>query len=126
MYYVTDTHPLVWYIAEKLPQRLNKVFLSAENEDSVIYIPSIVLAECLHLKENERIELNFEEVLKKIEISSNFIPVSFNFQIIKLLPEISLNELHDRIIVATTKLLDAKLLTRDRKITESRIVETVW
>lgn len=64
MFYVTDTYPLVWYMAEKLPQEVDKVFESAEKEDSVIYIPTIVLAECLYLKENEKIELDFEESLK--------------------------------------------------------------
>jgi PIN domain nuclease of toxin-antitoxin system len=44
----------------------------------------------------------------------------------KLLPEIELKELHDRIIVATAKILNAKLITKDRRIRESEIVETVW
>jgi len=51
---------------------------------------------------------------------------SFNFQVVKLLSEIMLKELHDRIIVATAKLLNAKLITKDKEIRESRIVEVVW
>ncbi len=74
----------------------------------------------------KKIELDFEELVEKIEISSNFIPVSFNFQVVKLLSEISLRELHDRIIVATAKLLNAKLITRDKEIRNSGIVEVVW
>ena len=84
------------------------------------------MAECLYLVENKKIELDFNELLERIEISSNFIPTSFNFQVVKLLPEIKLSELHDRIIVATAKLLNAKLITKDKEIRESGIVEVVW
>jgi PIN domain nuclease of toxin-antitoxin system len=35
-------------------------------------------------------------------------------------------ELHDRIIVATSMLLDAKLITKDAKIAASKVVEVVW
>jgi hypothetical protein len=36
-----------------------------------------------------------------------------------MLPEIKLPELHDRIIVATAKILGAKLITKDKDIVES-------
>jgi len=35
-------------------------------------------------------------------------------------------EPHDRIIVATAKLLNARLITKDEKIRNSKIVETIW
>jgi len=35
-------------------------------------------------------------------------------------------ELHDRIVAATAKLLDAKLLTKDENIQKSGIVEVIW
>jgi len=101
-------------------------FRSAEVGESIIFIPTIALAECLYLVENEKIEMDFGDLLGRIEISRNFIPTSFNFQVMKLLPEIKLRELHDRIIVATAKILNAKLITKDRVIRESGIVETVW
>ena len=40
-----------------------------------------------------------------------------------MLPEIKLPELHDRIIVATAKILRAKLITKDKDIVESRLSE---
>ncbi|RLI85755.1 MAG: type II toxin-antitoxin system VapC family toxin, partial [Candidatus Altiarchaeales archaeon] len=33
---------------------------------------------------------------------------------------------HDRVIVATAKLLNAKLITKDEEIKESGLVEVVW
>ncbi|MGB9759459.1 MAG: type II toxin-antitoxin system VapC family toxin [Thermoproteota archaeon] len=126
MLYVADTHAFVWYIIGMLPERINSIFKSAERGESIIYIPTIVLAECLYLVENKKIDVNFRELLSKLEMSANFVPVSLNFQVIKLLPEIKLEELHDRIIVATTKILGAKLITKDEEIRGSKIVETIW
>jgi len=126
MLYVTDTHAFVWYIVNTLPEKIDKTFKSAEKGESIIFIPTIVLAECLHLVENKKIDLDFSDLLRRIEIGRNLIPTSFNFQIMKILPEIRLKELHDRIIVATAKILNAKLITKDREIKEAGIVETVW
>jgi PIN domain nuclease of toxin-antitoxin system len=78
------------------------------------------------LVEKGKIELDFADLLRRMEMSRNFISASFNFQVLKLLPEIGLKELHDRVIVSTAKMLNAKLLTKDRKIRESGIVEVVW
>ncbi len=126
MLYVTDTHAFVWYIVGRLPNRVDNIFKSAETGNSTIFIPTIVLAECLYLVENGKIKLDFEDLLMRIDMSKNFIVTSFNFQLLKLLPEIKLNEIHDRIIVATAKMLKAKLVTRDLEIVKSGIVETVW
>ena len=126
MLYVTDTHALVWYMIGKLHDKVDEIFKSAEAGESTIFIPTIVLAECLYLVENGKIELDFDELLRRLEMSKNFIPASFNFQVLKLLPEIGLKELHDRVIVATAKMLNAKLITKDREIIGTKIVEVVW
>jgi len=126
MLYVTDTHALVWYIIGQLHDKVDEIFKSAEMGESTIFIPTIVLAECLYLVEKGKIKLDFDELLRRIELSRNFVPASFNFQVMKLLPEIGLKELHDRVIVATAKMLNAKLLTKDRKIRETGIAEVIW
>lgn len=126
MFYVTDTHPLVRYLIGELPEKSDRIFASAEIGKSTIFIPTIVLAECLYLVEDGTINLNYDDLLNRIEISRNFIPVSLNFQVMKHLPEIKLKEIHDRIIVATAKILNTKLITKDKEIKKSGIIETVW
>jgi len=124
---VADTHALVWYVVGKLQRNADEIFKSAEMGESTIFIPTIVLAECLYLLEKGKIELDFDDLLRRIEMSKNFIPASFIFPVMRILPEIGLKELHDRVIVATAKMLNAKLLTKDRwKIREAGIVEVVW
>lgn len=87
MFYVADTHAFIWYILGKLPENIDKIFQSAEKGEVVIFIPTIVLAECKYLVKNRKIKLNFSELLRKIETSRNFVPVPFDFAVLKLLPE---------------------------------------
>ena len=127
MYYVTDTHPLVWYLAnEELPNNVDEIFKASERGDGIIFVPTIVLAECYYLSEKKKINLDFEIILHTIEKSSNFLMTPFNIDIIRLFPKINIKEIHDKIIVATTKFLNATLITKDKKITDSKIVETLW
>lgn len=126
MPYVADAHSWVHYLTGKLPVKADEVFTSVENGEDAIYVPTIALPECLYLSEKGKISLDVKELVNKFEISLNFIPVSFNFEILKLLPTIKIKELHDKIIVATSKLLNSKLITKDREIKESELVETVW
>jgi PIN domain nuclease of toxin-antitoxin system len=81
----------------------------------------------MYVCEKKRIDFEFQEVMRKIE-------GTFNYPVYPLDEEIILEcqktqeipELHDRIIVATAKLLNAKLITVDAKIIDSKIVETIW
>lgn len=126
MFYVVDTHPLIWYLAEKLPKNVDDIFRASEIGDDVIFVPTIVLAECYYLSKKKKIEINFENILGMIERSSNFLATPFNMDIIKLFPNIDIEEVHDKIIVSTAKLLNATLITKDKKIRDSKIVETIW
>jgi PIN domain nuclease of toxin-antitoxin system len=126
MFYVADTHAWVFYLLNKLPKKVNNIFLSVEKGNDIMFISTISLAECVYLVETGKIALDYKELFNKFEISNNFIPVSLNLEIVKMLPEIKLPELHDRVIVATAKILGAKLITKDKDIVESRLVETIW
>ena len=126
MFYVVDTHPLIWYLAEKLPKNIDDVFEECEAGNNTIFVPTIVLAECYYLSKREKIKLNFEEILGKIKGSSNFLITPFNADIIELFPKIDIEEIHDKIIVATAKLLNTALITKDRKIRDSGIIKTIW
>lgn len=126
MFYVADTHALIWYLLGTLPGRVDEIFRQAETGETIVYIPTIVLAECFHLVKHGKIALDFDELLARIEESDNFIVVSFDFGIVKLLPLINAPELHDRIIVATARLLGAVLITKDKEIVESEDVRVVW
>ncbi len=124
--FVADTHALVRYLLGNLPSKADEVFRSSERGEVVIFIPTIVLAECYYLIKDSRIQLNFDEVINKIESSDNFISVSFNLEIVKLLTKSKIKEIHDQIIVATAKHLKAKVITKDENIKRSGEIEVVW
>ena len=75
----------------------------------------------------KRIKIDYEEVLEKIDNSSNFEIYPLDIDTLRVARNITIiSELHDRIIVATAKLLDAKLLTKDENIQKSNVVEVIW
>lgn len=124
MLYVVDTHALIEYIVSNLPKKVDEIFQKSERGECIIFIPTIVLAEIRYLVKNKKIKLNFLDLLNRIEISKNFIPTPFDFQTLKLLSD-EVSEIHDQIIVATAKFLNAKVITKDREIKNSGVVECI-
>ena len=85
-----------------------------------------MLAECFYLIQDKRIDLDFKQLLDKTENNPNMVIVSFNIDVLKLFTHTNLIEIHDQIIVATTKHLGAVLLTKDEDIKNSKEVEIIW
>lgn len=123
--YVADTHAWVYYLLNKLPSASNQVFTSVENGDDIMFVPTIALCECVHLIGRNKLILTYDELFSRFDESNNFFVAPLNFEITKSIPEIYLKELHDRIIVATTKFLNATLITKDKEITKSNIIKTI-
>lgn len=124
--FVTDTHPLLWHLAEdeSLSRKAEEIYNRGE---VVIVIPTTVLAEALFITEKHRVDLEFLEIIGDIMNSSNYLWYPLDLEvIIKCHELIEIPELHDRIIVATACLLDAKLITKDSKIADAKQVEVVW
>ena len=125
--YVCDTHALIFYMADELPEKLNAIFKSAENQQNVIFVPSIVIAEALHLRERGKVEFDVKIMFSRLEASSNYFSIApLDENILKLLPSIRTSEIHDKIIVATALFYNSKLITKDPEIVESEQVETMW
>lgn len=133
-YLVTDTHPLVWYLANKenkLPKHVLAAFKSAqEGSGAYIWVPSVVaweLSELMRKTDRIKLEVPFEELIKE-----NFYFKSL--AITELQPDDlvighSLNfnrDPFDRLIVATAIRLGLPLLTADGDITEAKPCEIFW
>lgn len=127
--FVTDTHPLLWHLTEdeSLSKKAEEVFNRAERGEVDVVIPTTVLAEALFITEKHRVDLEFLEIIEDIRNSSNYLWYPLDIEVIMKCHElIEIPELHDRIIVATAMLLEAKLITKDSKIAASKQVEVVW
>jgi PIN domain nuclease of toxin-antitoxin system len=87
----------------------------------------IVLFECLYVCEKKRVDLEFRQIIEKIKSTLNYLVYPLDEEVILTCQDVKeITEPHDRIIVATAKLLNARLITKDEKIRNSKIVETIW
>lgn len=128
MNYVTDTHSLVWYFTEdpRLGTSALNAFESTINE-GIIFIPAVVLAEIMYIAQRGRITISFEETVKRIEETENFEVAPLSLDILKVADKIDADmEMHDKLIVAAAKYLEAVLITKDENISDLKIILTVW
>ncbi len=128
MNYVTDTHSLVWYFTEdsRLSSKALGAFQASEIE-GIIFVPAVVLAEIMFISKKGKVTLSFEDTLKKIEESENFIIAPLDEGILKIADKIETDlEMHDKLIVATAKHYEATLITKDENIINSKVITTVW
>jgi len=127
--FITDTHSFLWFLAKdkKISKKVLEIFRACDAGKEVVVVPSIVLLECLRICERKRVELEFQEIMRKIQGSSNYPIYPLDEDLILKCQNISqIPELHDRVIVATARLLNAPLITKDAKIIDSKVVETIW
>lgn len=130
MRYVTDTHCLLWFLLKdnsKLSEKAKEIFENAEEGNYIIIIPSIVLLELMRILEKRNLKNKFNQIIKEIEEIDNYEIHSLDINIIKKVSEIKkIGELHDGIIIATAKLVDLPLITKDEEITKSKEAECIW
>ncbi|NOZ76780.1 MAG: type II toxin-antitoxin system VapC family toxin [Euryarchaeota archaeon] len=110
----------------RLWKEAKEIFELAESGGAVVAVPTIVLAEAFYIAEKKDFSLQFRDILNKVDSSINFPSMSLDMETVKemvLLNE--LPEIHDKIITATSRILDATLITKDKEIKASGYVPTV-
>jgi PIN domain nuclease of toxin-antitoxin system len=129
-FYVTDTHPFVWYLAaddERLSPSAKSVFENADSAKAIVVIPAIVLAESLYLAEKGRIKAKAVEILELVESALNYRLYPLDLSVIQIAWELKkIPEIHDRVIAATARRLGLELITDDNRIRQSSYVKTLW
>jgi len=125
--YVADAHAFVRYLTNTLPEKIDRIFEKAEQEKAHILIPAIAVTEIIYIFEKTKAEHKLWEMFDKIDLYPSFSIHPLDERILKTVPDISLKELHDRIIVATCIFVKAKgLITKDEDIRKSELVKTLW
>jgi len=85
------------------------------------------LTELIFICEKKDMALEFKNILNKINESSNYLIYNLDMEIVlEIINLINLHDVHDRIIVATSNLNKAILITKDEKIIKSKSVTTIW
>ena len=129
MLYVADTHSLIWFLTDdkKLGTKAKEILEKADEGKVIIIVPTIVLAELIFICEKKNAAVKFKDVMDKLTESSNYIHYNLDMKIISEIADLKqIPEMHDRIVTATAKLNKATLITKDKDITESKIIETIW
>ena len=127
--FIVDTHALLWHLTEddKLGGKAKEVLDRADRGEVTIIISTIVLMEALFILEKKKLDLKFREILSRIKKSLNYVVYPLHLQTVLKCQELKeISDIHDRIIVATAKILGAKVLTKDEEIVKSGKVEVVW
>ncbi len=112
---------------DELPERSDRIFREAEHEKVILIIPSIVIAELIYVYEKAKLVSKIWEMFDKLDAYPSFTIHPLDWALLKIVPEIRLGEIHDRIIVATCMWTKARaLITRDREIRSSKLVQTIY
>ena len=125
---ILDTHAWIWYVteSENLSNNSRKAIKSAD----ICGVSAISCWEVAMLCKKERIKLSMD--------LENWMNLALNFPKIKLLPitpqisikSVQFDNLHsdpaDRFIIATSFVNNSILITKDKKIIDSKIVKTIW
>jgi len=124
---VADTHAFASYLMDTLPSKADKIFKESETEECKILVPSIALAELIYVFEKTDKTSKIWDMFDKLDVNPSIKVQPLDEEVLKLVPDVKLKELHDRIIVATCILVKAKqLITKDEEIVKAEIVSTVW
>lgn len=91
-------------------------------------MPDVVLLEISMLVRRGRVVLNVDGTTFLSRVEELFEIVPIDARIADLAAQLNLpdGDPFDRVITATAKVLGAPLLTRDRAITDSGVVDIVW
>ena len=129
MIHVVDTHPLIWHLEHwgGLGKNAGQVLDFSTDE---LIVPTIVLAEARYTIAKKRRAVTWEELLTAVLSDYRFRFDDLTVDIVRNLPD-SL-EMHDAIICATALAYQeasgepVPVITKDRRIRDSGLVETVW
>jgi len=129
---VVDTHIILWNALkpEMLSRKAKKAILAANNSDGIIFC-DISLWEIAMLMHKGRLSIDVEylEFIKLVSESNNYVYRGITPEIARLSAKLfsdNNKDPADRIIAATSIIENAKLVTADKKLRQSRKVATIW
>ena len=127
--YVADTHSLLWYFAR--PQRLGlnaaEAFAQVAAGTADLIVPLIVLAEIIIALEHKPASANLDYILEQLQNSPHVNIIDLSLARVFDLQKLTIiSDMHDRFIVAEAIAHNAMLITIDRTITDSGLIDVVW
>jgi PIN domain nuclease of toxin-antitoxin system len=128
-FYVVDTHALIWYLRgdTKLSKRALTIFQAAEQGETRLLLPAMVLAELYFANVKNKWFMDYAVVYNDILNKPFFRFLPFEHpHVLDFDQDDKIPEMHDRIIAGVARRLGAPLITSDPLIISAAIVTTVW
>jgi len=125
---VLDTHACLFALGapKKLGRRARRVLEEADAGGGCVWIPAVVAAEVVMLKELGRTELGLPALGRSLDQTCwRFLPIDLD-QIDEFAALAAIRDPFDRLIVAATRCASAKLVSRDAALTDLGLVDVVW
>lgn len=129
MNYLADTVALVRHMrgCNRLGAQANHIFQQADAGGLTIFIAGVSLMEILYLSEKRRIPINLADIQTLLSGSQNYQVIPVGLEAVVMAASVDdVPELHDRLILATAKLLEVPIITNDPVMVASKHVKTVW
>jgi len=129
MPYVADTHSLVWFLSgdSQLSSKAKEIFDATEKGEAIIIVPILVLAEIMFLCERKHQQPLFSQLVDTLQKGTNYFVYDLGLDIVLAAKDLlQLPDIHDRLIVATAKIAQSPIITRDRVIKKSNYISVIW
>lgn len=130
--FVTDTHPLIWYITDetrKLPKKVIKIFDDAVQGHKVIFVPLVVIWELsMALKSGKvRLAASLDDYVRERFFAKAISVLSIELEDILQFHKLSFtSDPFDTLIVAMAQRMDCPLITGDSIIHSRRPCKLFW
>ena len=126
--YLLDTVTLVRHFSGKgyIGAKASAILNADSQADNQFCISVITLMEVMYLAERNRIEINFQESLRRINESAMYLVVNLGVDILRVAENMAVRELHDRLILPTAKWLDVPVLSSDAEFSEIPGIHLIW
>ncbi|MEM2133912.1 MAG: PIN domain-containing protein [Candidatus Jordarchaeaceae archaeon] len=125
--YVSDAVAFLYFLLGRLPAGADEAFKEAEKGRAVIYLPTIAAAELYYLFDKKNWLEHWDKLRNKMSEAATFRYYPFDEKILNIFKSTKAKELHDKIIILTTKALKADaLLTNDKELVNLQEVNIIW
>nr|VFK79762.1 MAG: Predicted nucleic acid-binding protein, contains PIN domain [Candidatus Kentron sp. SD] len=128
MQYLLDTVTIVRHFSGngRIGRKAAGILDMIETRNDLLIVSVISLMEILYLSEKNRIAIDLGQTLEWIEASPKYAMVDLNADILRVAQTISFGELHDRLILATTKWLGIPILSSDKAFENVQGIQVIW
>ena len=128
MDYLADTVTIIRHFSKTgaIGKEARNLLAAAEKGKHRVHLSVLTLVEIMYLSQKNRIAIDLAETIRIINDSENYCIINLSPDIVNVASSIEFYELFDRLIIATARFLEVPLLTCDKKIRESQVIEVIW